>query len=1271
MKRTLLILCALLAMAYSAGTQAQNVWDGTVAGSFAGGNGTAEDPYLIADGAQLARFASMVNGGQTSINGRLTADILLNDTANWTSWNESTAPANTWTPIGNSSQPFTGTLDGDGHSVSGIYVNSNEHYQGFVGYLGVNGIIQNIGVKESYVKGVFSTGGVCGQNDGLMINCYNSGNVTGSYYVGGVCGRSTGTDNEYSFLTNCYNTGKVTGHESVGGVCGLNTSHGPISNCYNIGSVTGSFKFGSVCGHNDHTVTNCYYLEGTTDGIGIDFSGSGKVFAKSAEQFASGEVAYLLGEGWGQTIGTDEYPVLGGEKVYQYNDGTYGNTPLQAGEGGFYLISTADELRLFASMVNSGQTSINGRLTADILLNDTTNWTSWNESTAPANTWTPIGNSWENRFTGTLDGDGHSVSGIYINSEAEYQGLVGVLGSGGTLQNLGVKASYIKGGYSVGGLCGENDGTVTNCYNSGSVEGTNWVGGVCGYNFGPVTNCYNTGSVAGNEIVGGVCGDNYDGTVSNCYYLDTCGAAGEGTSKTADEFASGEVAWLLQGEQAEQVWGQTIGTDEYPVLGGEKVLQIGNGYVNELKQDGDFYLISIADELRLFASMVNGGQTSINGRLTADIELNNTTGWENWGTTAPANSWTPIGSDANPFAGTLDGDGHSVSGIYINSEADYQGLVGFLDNGGTLQNLGVKASYIKGGYYVGGVCGMNMMGTVTNCYNTGSVTGNSYVGGVCGHNNYGTVTNCYNTGSVTGNSQVGGVCGTNWGTVTNCYNTGSVTGNGQVGGVCGLNYSTVSNCYNTGNVTGNDYVGGVCGMNTMSTVSNCYNTGSVTGNSYVGGLCGYNGATVTNCYYLTGKAAGGIGLNNGQAEAEAKTETEFQSGEVAWLLQGEKAEQVWGQAIGTDESPVWQTEGNKVYKLTLQNGEEANALYANSGNFTLPAPAEVTGYTFAGWFTALTDGEQVQDNATLTADLTLYAQWTANSYTVTFDANGGEGSMNQQTFTYDVAQALNQNTFTRTGYSFTGWNTQADGSGSTYVDKAEVQNLTTEANGSITLYAQWSINSYTIRFVNADGTELQSSEVEYGETPVYSGNTPTKESTAEFDYTFAGWDPEIDIVTGNATYTATYTATKRSYTLTVALAEGCEGMGEVSGSGSYEYGTVVTLTAIAHEGYKFMQWSDGDTNATRTIIVEGEVTLTATFEAEGGSETGLEEQMADTFQVTGMERSMRIEGSEQEACVFNTAGQLIYRGTERIIEVHAAGIYLVRIGNETKRVMVR
>ena len=1404
MKRTLLILCALLAMAYSAGTQAQNVWDGTVAGSFAGGNGTAEDPYLIADGAQLARFASMVNGGQTSINGKLTADILLNDTEGWENWG-STAPANTWTPIGNSSQPFTGTLDGDGHSVSGIYINSGTDYQGLVGILEKGGTLQDLGVKASYIKGGYSVGGLCGWkfgtvtncyntgsvegnnhvggvcgynysgtvtncyntgtvtgtgdsvgglcggNGGYVTNCYNTGNVTGTGdYVGGVCGDNSGTvtncynsgsvtgnslvgglcgQNYFGTVTNCYNTGSVEGNNHVGGVCGYND--GTVTNCYNTGNVTGNNSVGGVCGQNNRTVTNCYYLTGMAAG-GINGSdAAGQAEAKTETEFASGEVAWLLQNGqteqvWGQAIGREDYPVLGGEKVYQYNDGTYGNTPLQAGEDGFYLISNADELRLFASMVNGGQTSINGRLTADIVLNDTTNWTSWNESTAPANSWTPIGNSWENQFTGILDGDGHSVSGIYINSTADDQGLVGVLGEGGTLQDLGVKASYIKGGYSVGGLCGRNDGTVSNCYNIGSVEGNNSVGGLCGQNYATVTNCYNTGNVTGNDYVGGVCGQNYAtvtncynsgsvagnnyvggvcgwndigsitncyntgsvagngyvgglcglnygimtncyntgsvegysnvggvcgnswGNVTNCYYQEDTAdkgigsGSGEATAKTADGFQSGEVAYLLQGEQEGQVWGQTIGTDEYPVLGGEKVLQIGNGYVNELKQEGDFYLISTADELRLFAAIVNGTDgmtrnTAACGKLTADILLNDTTNWKNWETTAPANSWTPIGSGSQPFSGTLDGDGHSVSSIYINSTEIYQGLVGYLGSGGTLQNLGVKASYIKGGYSVGGVCGRND-GTVTNCYNTGNVTGNSTVGGVCGENYFGTVTNCYNTGSVTGSNDVGGVCGYNNRTVTNCYNTGSVEGTERVGGVCGYNYG--------------------------ATVTNCYNTGSVTGSNDVGGLCGQNYATVTNCYYLNTCGAAG--------EGTSKTADEFASGEVAWLLQGEQEGQVWGQTIGTDEYPVWQTEGNKVYKLTLQNGEEANALYANSGNFTLPAPAEREGYTFAGWFTTQADGTQVQDNAELTADLTLYAQWTANSYTVTFDANGGEGSMNQQTFTYDVAQALNQNTFTRTGYSFTGWNTQADGSGSTYVDKAEVQNLTTEAGANITLYAQWTANTYIITFVDEDGiTILQSSEVKYGETPVYSGNTPTKESTAEFDYAFAGWDPEIAIVTGDATYTATYTATKRSYTLTVALAEGCEGKGEVSGSGSYEYGTVVTLTATAHEGYKFMQWSDGDTNATRTIIVEGEVTLTATFEAEGGSETGLEEQMADTFQVIGMERSMRIEGSEQEACVFNTAGQLIYRGTERIIEVHAAGIYLVRIGNETKRVMVR
>ena len=340
---------------------AWEVWDGTVADSFAGGNGTAEDPYLIANGAQLKRFAAIVNGTDgmarnTAACGKLTADILLNDTEGWENWG-STAPAHTWTPIGNSwENQFTGTLDGDGHSVSGIYINSTANYQGLVGYLGSGGALQNLGVKASYIKGVNSVGGLCGRNDGTVTNCYNAGSVTGDGYVGGLCGWNTGNvtncyntgnvtgndayvggvcgyndgavtncyntgnvtgnyyvggvcGNSWGTVTNCYNTGNVTGNYYVGGVCGDNYID-TVTNCYNTGNVTGNDYVGGVCGHNNRTVTNCYYLTGTAAGGINGNDAAGKAEAKTAKQFQSGEVASLLGDGWGQTIGTDKYPVL-------------------------------------------------------------------------------------------------------------------------------------------------------------------------------------------------------------------------------------------------------------------------------------------------------------------------------------------------------------------------------------------------------------------------------------------------------------------------------------------------------------------------------------------------------------------------------------------------------------------------------------------------------------------------------------------------------------------------------------------------------------------------------------------------------------------------------------------------------------------------------------------------------------------------------------------------------------------------------------------------
>ena len=181
---------------------------------------------------------------------------------------------------------------------------------------------------------------------------------------------------------------------------------------------------------------------------------------------------------------------------------------------------------------------------------------------------------------------------------------------------------------------------------------------------------------------------------------------------------------------------------------------------------------------------------------------------------------------------------------------------------------------------------------------------------------------------------------------------------------------------------------------------------------------------------------------------------------------------------------------------------------------------------------------------------------------------------------------------TKTGYTFAGWYEDPEFSGNPVTD------IPTNNTENLTFYAKWTVNTYTITFYDEDGTTvLQSGNVEYGKKPEYSSETPTKASTAEYDYTFAGWTPAITAVTGEATYKATYTATKRSYTITVQVANGCEDMGEVSGGGTFEYGTTVPLSATAKSGYQFVKWEeDGETSATREITVTDNAIYTAQFE---------------------------------------------------------------------------
>ena len=416
----------------------------------------------------------------------------------------------------------------------------------------------------------------------------------------------------------------------------------------------------------------------------------------------------------------------------------------------------------------------------------------------------------------------------------------------------------------------------------------------------------------------------------------------------------------------------------------------------DINEDGTkdaVYEISNAGQLYWFAGLVNGTllgveqNVSANAVLTADIVVNKNVlksdGTLNEGT---FKEWTPItGSSNSTYSGIFDGQNHTISGLYFNQEDSYDvGLFG--RNNGKIANAGILDSYFYGTSKVGGVCGNNYTGTISNCYNTGSVSGIGTAGGVSGYNYTGSITNCYNTGNVSGSSGfVGGVSGYNSkGTIINSYNAGSVSGLEYVGGVSGINYTgSITDCYNIGSVSGSEgnvggvngyndggtitnsynagsvsgterYVGGVSGYNDGGTITNCYNVGSVGGSGYVGGVNGWNKGIITNCYNTgsvsgTGVNVGGvigrnesnasitncyydstiytgnaIGANDGTTEkVEGKTTEQFKTGEVTYLLQNGQSEEIWGQIIGTDTYPV--LHGPKVYKSITYIGCNASS----------------------------------------------------------------------------------------------------------------------------------------------------------------------------------------------------------------------------------------------------------------------------------------------------------------------------------------------------------
>ena len=806
--------------------------------------------------------------------------------------------------------------DGGGYTISGIYCLGDRYSPlGLFGWVGQSGydptptLIANIAIESSIFAGnTYSGAIVASARDANITNCYSTATIiSNGNDAGGITGRGGN-------IINCYNTGKVIGAEAVGGISG---SGATVVNSFNVGLVQridGSLtSVGGIAGENA-TITNSFYggdcmLEGYTENL--------EVLAKDQTWFENFLPSWSFDFVWKFVEGENNgYPVLNNEKLKLDSwlaKTTYYKTTWQ-GQGTQtdpYLITCAEDLAGLSYMVYNGN-NLSGRYfkqTENIDLS--------------AHQWQPIGVEKMNgqyvyrSFYGYYDGGGFTISGLFVLSTDSAQGLFGYVSA--TISNVGLINSYVQGDDYVGGISGDG-GIIRNCYNSSIIIGNNYVGGITGN--GSVINCYNTGSVTGfNNYVGGIVGQTYSNDLNNCYNVGTIsgtnyvggisgygnpinsfnlgkiqksdssanfgGITGSGTATNC--YFGGDCNLdgsdpLLEENAKTQEWYDTKMTSwdfsfvwgfesqgSLPILnGGDNWIKKGNYSTTNWLGSGskeDPFQIWTAEDLARLSYLVYYGTAEekyINGNYyfsgvyfeqKADIDLS-------------AHAWQPIGIyyDRNNdylshyFSGIYDGGNFTISGINTPSGStngySYQGLFGYVDGRSSIsaeiKNVGVINSNIQGYQYVGGIVGnASSNSIITNCYVAGNVFGSSYIGGIAGR---GSVSYSYNEGNVEGVNYVGGIAGEGR-TIKNSYNSGEVKGTGNyTGGLTGRGDAHMFS-YNKGAIIGTDYVGGISGQ-VESIAINTYNVGSVTATgTNVGGVAGSGNAMYS--YY--GGECGNIG----------------------------------------------------------------------------------------------------------------------------------------------------------------------------------------------------------------------------------------------------------------------------------------------------------------------------------------------------------------------------------------------------------------------------
>ena len=989
---TMLLLVMAILMPYG------GAWAQTKPSS---GNGEVDSPYKISTAAELAWFRDQVNSGNNTISATLTKDIDLSEFCHAKDGTTYTDELS-WTPI----NWYQGTFDGNGKTISNLYINATSNYTGFFGYA-YAGSIKNITFDNARVKntggynfGILAgnagsciieniktlancsvegedyVGGIAGVANGNISNCENRATVKGIRSLGGVVAAYSGNS-----ITSCANYGVVTGSgESVGGIAGYFNS-GTIQNSANYGDVTGTDNAGNLIGlaeecnlnnvlgtgnvtatsaklagllvgnirkssstasgilaYNSSAKLTINGTEQTGDAVkaigGGSLTSAEKIMAFTEEQLKSGLVANQLQKNvsgsarWGQKLNTNDYPLLGSaDEVYLDGNLTMNCLGELEGTGTFTNTKPAQEGTF---TFKHGDSPKHHKFVAATCTTDG-NIEYWECNLCHK--------SFSNEQMTQM------VSSLVVVSATGHE-----YDENDKCTKCQQEIPFLK--------LGNNSITI------GKVQGEREK--ISGYNLYKYT-------------------APEDGTLevtanSNC--KNTYGTLWE--SRTAASCLTSDNSWPDFKITYTVTKGTTyyIGAREFfgKAIEGEVKLNVKmNGLDRELPAgmtgkgtEAEPFVLKTADHLAWFRDCVNECNTLVCAKIADEVkEIDMSTVCHKADTEKQVAelSWTPIGNFDNNYQGTFDGNGKTISNLYINATSEFAGFFGYLA-GGNIKNITFDNAKVNstGIYYTGilagyaGSCIFENIKTLGNC----SVEGKQITGGIAGIA-VGNISNCENHAEVKGMGSLGGILGMYYGSdnsITSCANYGAVTGTySQVGGMVGyFDSGTIQNSANYGDITGKDNVGNLIGEGVICNLNNVLGTGNVTAtsdteragllfgrisksSSAASGILAYNSSAklTINGAEQTGEAVKAIGEGSltypeGVNEADvikAFTAEQLKSGEVAYLLAEGKVlgEQVWGQQLGKDQYPVpvsdykvikaaqgdKDTNGNDTYWATFSN----------------------------------------------------------------------------------------------------------------------------------------------------------------------------------------------------------------------------------------------------------------------------------------------------------------------------------------------------------------